>query len=54
MKRLPRRLGYGEEATLGEHLEELRWRLFVVLGAVVLAAIVGSVGGSSGCGSAGE
>lgn len=43
MKRLPRRLGYGEEATLGEHLEELRWRLFVVLGAVVLAAIVAFV-----------
>jgi sec-independent protein translocase protein TatC len=43
MKRLPRRLGYGEEATLGEHLEELRWRLFIILGAVVLAAIVAFV-----------
>src|SRR5690349_7273826 len=43
MKRLPRRLGYGEEATLGEHLEELRWRLFVVIGVVILAAIVAFV-----------
>ena len=29
MSRLPRRLGHGEEATLGEHLEELRQRIFV-------------------------
>jgi len=43
MKRLPRRLGYGEEATLGEHLEELRRRLFIIIGAVVLAAIVAFV-----------
>jgi len=28
MKRLPRRLHHGEEATLVEHLEELRRRLF--------------------------
>jgi len=40
MRRLPRRLGYGEEATLVEHLEELRWRLFVVVGALVLCTIV--------------
>jgi len=32
--RLPRRLGHGEEATLVEHLEELRQRLFVCLGAL--------------------
>lgn len=31
MKRLPRRLSYGEEATLVEHLEELRSRLIVCL-----------------------
>ena len=30
--RPPRRLGHGEEATLVEHLEELRQRLFVCLG----------------------
>src|SRR6266487_1983900 len=40
MARLPRRLGHGEEATLGEHLEELRQRLFVILGALGLATIV--------------
>jgi sec-independent protein translocase protein TatC len=40
VKRLPRRLGYGEEATLVEHLEELRRRIFVVLGALVLATVV--------------
>jgi sec-independent protein translocase protein TatC len=34
MKRLPRRLSYGEEATLVEHLEELRSRLLVCLLAV--------------------
>ena len=31
MRRLPRRLSYGEEATLVEHLEELRSRLIVCL-----------------------
>ena len=31
MRRLPRRLSYGEEATLVEHLEELRSRLMVCL-----------------------
>jgi len=43
MPRLPRRLGHGEEATLGEHLEELRQRLFVIFGAVVVATIVAYV-----------
>jgi sec-independent protein translocase protein TatC len=32
--RLPRRLGHGEEATLVEHLEELRTRLLICLGTV--------------------
>jgi sec-independent protein translocase protein TatC len=40
MTRFPRRLGHGEEATLEEHLEELRQRLFVVMGALVLGTIV--------------
>jgi sec-independent protein translocase protein TatC len=40
---LPRRLGHAEEATLGEHLEELRGRLFVTLGAVALGTIVAFV-----------
>jgi sec-independent protein translocase protein TatC len=39
MRRLPRRLGHGEEATLVEHLEELRGRLFVCIGTVVVAWI---------------
>ena len=43
MKRLPRRLGYGEEATLVEHLEELRWRIFIVLGALAVATVVAFV-----------
>ena len=37
MKRLPRRLSYGEEATLVEHLDELRSRLMVCLLAVGVA-----------------
>jgi sec-independent protein translocase protein TatC len=37
LKRLPRRLSYGEEATLVEHLEELRSRLIVCLIAVGVA-----------------
>jgi sec-independent protein translocase protein TatC len=41
--RLPRRLGHGEEATLVEHLEELRQRLFVCLGALVVGFIVAYV-----------
>jgi sec-independent protein translocase protein TatC len=40
MTRLPRRLGHGEEATLVEHLDELRARLFVILGALAVATIV--------------
>jgi len=36
MKRLPRRLDHGEEVTLVEHLEELRQRIFVCLGALVV------------------
>jgi sec-independent protein translocase protein TatC len=43
MARLPRRLDHGEEATLGEHLEELRQRLFVILGSIVIATIVAFV-----------
>jgi sec-independent protein translocase protein TatC len=43
MARLPRRLDHGEEATLGEHLEELRQRLFVVLGSIAIATIVAFV-----------
>jgi sec-independent protein translocase protein TatC len=34
VRTLPRRLGHGEEATLVEHLEELRQRVFVCLGAL--------------------
>jgi sec-independent protein translocase protein TatC len=36
MRRLPRRLGYGEEATLVEHLDELRSRLIVCIGSVAV------------------
>ena len=36
MRKLPRRLQHGEEATLVEHLEELRQRIFVCLGALVV------------------
>jgi sec-independent protein translocase protein TatC len=43
MRRLPRRLQYGEEATLVEHLEELRWRIIVMLCALAVGAIVGFV-----------
>jgi sec-independent protein translocase protein TatC len=41
--RPPRRLDQGEEASLVEHLEELRQRLFTCLGAVVVATIVAFV-----------
>ena len=40
MAGLPRRLGHAEEATLGEHLDELRGRLFVMLGALGVGTIV--------------
>jgi sec-independent protein translocase protein TatC len=43
MSRLPRRLAHGEEATLDEHLEELRQRLFVIIGALVAGTIVAFV-----------
>jgi sec-independent protein translocase protein TatC len=43
MSRLPRRLGHGEEATLAEHLDELRARLFIVLGAIAAGTIVAFV-----------
>jgi sec-independent protein translocase protein TatC len=39
MARLPRRLGHAEEATLGEHLEELRGRLIVMIGAIAAGTI---------------
>jgi sec-independent protein translocase protein TatC len=39
MRQLPRRLGHGEEATLAEHLDELRGRLFVALGTLVATSI---------------
>jgi sec-independent protein translocase protein TatC len=40
MKALPRRLDHGEEATLVEHLEELRQRIFVCLGALLVGFVV--------------
>jgi sec-independent protein translocase protein TatC len=39
VKNLPRRLGHREEATLAEHLDELRGRLFVVLGTLIVTTI---------------
>jgi sec-independent protein translocase protein TatC len=41
--RLPRRLRHGEEATLVEHLDELRTRIFVSLGALVFGFVVAFV-----------
>jgi sec-independent protein translocase protein TatC len=41
--KLPRRLRHGEEATLVEHLDELRTRIFVSLGALVLGFVVAFV-----------
>lgn len=41
--RLPRRLGHGEEATLVEHLGELRTRLLIALGGFGVAFIVAFV-----------
>jgi len=43
MKRLPRRLRHGEEATLVEHLDELRTRLFVSLGALAIGFTIAFV-----------
>jgi sec-independent protein translocase protein TatC len=43
MLRLPRRLGHGEEATLVEHLEELRQRIFVCLGVMLVGFAVAYV-----------
>jgi sec-independent protein translocase protein TatC len=40
MGRLPRRLGHGDEATLAEHLDELRGRLFVAIGALAGTTMV--------------
>jgi sec-independent protein translocase protein TatC len=39
-KRLPKRLQHGEEASLVEHLGELRARLVIALGAIAVAFIV--------------
>ena len=43
MKRLPRRLRHGEEATLVEHLDELRTRIFVALGALAIGFAIAFV-----------
>jgi sec-independent protein translocase protein TatC len=43
MKRLPRRLSHGDEATLVEHLDELRTRIFVSLGALVVGCAIAFV-----------
>jgi sec-independent protein translocase protein TatC len=43
MRRLPRRLEHGEEVTLVEHLEELRQRIFVCLGALLVGFVVSYV-----------
>src|SRR5437762_3503115 len=43
MKRLPRRLSHGEEATLVEHLDELRTRIFVCLGALTIGFAIAFV-----------
>ena len=43
MGALPRRLGHGEEATLVEHLEELRQRIFIILGALAVTTIIAFV-----------
>jgi sec-independent protein translocase protein TatC len=40
---MPRRLAHGDEATLIEHLEEFRQRLFVCLGALAVGFVVGYV-----------
>jgi sec-independent protein translocase protein TatC len=43
MVRLPRRLQHGEEATLVEHLDELRTRIFVALGALTVGFAIAFV-----------
>ena len=43
MVRLPRRLRHGEEATLVEHLDELRTRIFVSLGALAVGFAIAFV-----------
>jgi sec-independent protein translocase protein TatC len=43
MKRLPRRLRPGEEATLVEHLDELRTRIVIVLAALLVTTTVAYV-----------
>src|SRR5215831_15402666 len=43
MRVLPRRLRHGEEATLVEHLGELRARLFIVLTGFAVAFVVAYV-----------
>ena len=43
MGRLPQRLQHDDGATLVEHLEELRWRIIVVLCALALTTIVAFV-----------
>jgi Sec-independent protein secretion pathway component TatC len=40
MRAFPRRLRHGEEATLVEHLDELRTRLIIALGALAAAFVV--------------
>jgi sec-independent protein translocase protein TatC len=40
LRLFPRRLRHGEEATLVEHLGELRARLFISLGAILVAFVV--------------
>ena len=39
--RPPRRLEHGEEASLVEHLDELRSRIFVCIGALAVGAVIG-------------
>jgi sec-independent protein translocase protein TatC len=43
MKRLPRRLSHGEEATLVEHLGELRARIVISLAAIAVGFVVAYV-----------
>lgn len=43
MRRLPRRLGHGEQAEVVDHLEELRWRIVVMLAALALGTVVAFV-----------